>query len=270
VPPREEYDMSRGFTISLCIEPLFPDLPFADRIGKAAALGFRTIEFWDPANKDLGAIREACDAAGVTVSDCCFAESWGSSRLHAETDRVVATFKKTVPMLKQVGTRKAIVLTGETESGKSPAAQRARVVENLEALGPIAAREGVTILLEALNSLVDHKGYFLDSARAGFDIIREVGHPNVRLLFDVYHMQIMEGNIIDSVTRNIDLIGHFHAAGVPGRHELDTGELDYRRILEAIDKAGYRGAFGLEYWPTMDHAESLRRTAEYLGLERRG
>jgi len=146
-----------------------------------------------------------------------------------------------------------------------PATQRARVVENLKALGPIAAREGITILLEALNSLVDHKGYFLDSAKAGFDIIREVDHPNVRLLYDVYHMQIMEGNIIDSVTRNMDLIGHFHAAGVPGRHELFTGELDYRHILDAIGKTGYRGAFGLEYWPTMDHAESLRKTAEYLG-----
>jgi hydroxypyruvate isomerase len=169
-------------------------------------------------------------------------------------------------MLKQLGCAKAIVLTGEVEPGKSPAEQRSRVVENLKALGPMAAREGITIVLEALNSLVDHKGYFLDSARAGLDIIREVAHPNIRLLYDVYHMQIMEGNVIDTVSRNIDLIGHFHAAGVPGRHELDTGELDYRHIVDSIEKAGYKGAFGLEYWPTTEHAESLRRMAAYLGL----
>jgi hydroxypyruvate isomerase len=246
-----------------------PKLPFAERVGKVAALGFDTIEFWDPARQDLGAIRRACDAAGVTVSDCCFAESWGPNRLNADTPGVLASFRKTVPMLKQVGTSKAIVLTGETESGKTAAAQRSRIVENLRALAPVAAREGVTILLEPLNSLVDHKGYFLDSARAAFDIIREVGQPSVRLLFDIYHMQIMEGNIIDSVTRNIDLIGHFHSAGVPGRHEVFTGELDYLHILEAVDQAGYRGAFGLEYWPTTDHEESLRRTADYLGLDAR-
>jgi hydroxypyruvate isomerase len=258
--------MDKRIAVGLCIEPLFTEVPFVDRIAKVASLGFRTIEFWDPVGKDLPAIRRACEAAGVTISDCTFAECWGENRLHAETAKVVESFRKTIPMLKQLGTNKAIVLTGETQSGKSAAAQRARVVENLKALAPIAAREGITILLEALNSLVDHKGYFLDSATAGFDVIREVDHSSVRLLYDVYHMQIMEGNIIDSVTRNVDLIGHFHAAGVPGRHELFTGELDYRHILEAIDKAGYRGAFGLEYWPTMDHAESLRKTAEYLGL----
>jgi hydroxypyruvate isomerase len=113
---------------------------------------------------------------------------------------------------------------------------------------------------------VDHKGYYLDGTATGFDIVRAVDSPNVKLLYDVYHMQIMEGNIIATVTENIDCIGHFHAAGVPGRHELWSGELDYRRITEAIDKAGYTGSFGLEYWPTGDHAASLAQTARYLGL----
>jgi hydroxypyruvate isomerase len=261
--------MARGFPIGVCIEPLFPDIPFVDRIAKVASFGFKAIEFWDPVGKDLAAIRKACDAAGVKVSDCTFADSWGADRLHAETSKVVASFQKTVPLLKQLGCSTAIVLTGEHQAGKTVAEQRKRIVENLRALAPLAAREGVTIVVEALNSLVDHKGYFLDSARMAFEIIREVGHPSIRLLYDVYHMQIMEGNVIDTVTKNIDLIGHFHSAGVPGRHELFTGELDYLHILDAIDKAGYRGAFGLEYWPTTDHAESLRRTAEYLGLKGR-
>ena len=258
--------MARSFDIGLCIEPILPDVPFAGRIARVAALGFRTIEFWDPVGKDLGAVRSACDAAGVRVSDCTFADSWGPSRLHAETASVVAGFQKTVPLLRQVGCTKTIVLTGEVEKGTSAAEQKARIVDNLKALAPLAASAGVTIVVEALNSLVDHKGYFLDSAREGLDIIRKVDHPNVRLLYDIYHMQIMEGNIIDTVTKNIELIGHFHAAGVPGRHELMSGELDYLHILEAIDKAGYRGAFGLEYWPTTAHDDSLARTAAYLGL----
>ena len=115
-------------------------------------------------------------------------------------------------------------------------------MENLHLLAPAAEKAGITLLLEALNSLVDHKGYFLDTATAGFEIVREVGHPSVRLLYDIYHMQIMQGNVIETVQRNIGLIGHFHAAGVPGRHEVFGGELDYRHILDAIAAAGDRGA----------------------------
>ncbi len=265
VPASEEVAVERRFAIGVCIEPLFPEAGFPERVTRVAAQGFRTVELWDPAGKDLAAIRRACDAAGVTVSDCTVTDPWGSGRLDHPAADVLAAFQRTVPMLRQLGCRTAIMLTGNVQPGVPPAGERRHVVENLRALAPVAAREGVTIVLEALNSLVDHRGYFLDSARLGFEIVREVDHPSVRLLFDIYHMQIMEGNIIDSVTRNIALIGHFHSAGVPGRHELFTGELAYPRILDAIGEAGYRGTFGLEYWPTMDHAESLRRTAEHLG-----
>jgi hydroxypyruvate isomerase len=251
--------------ISLCLEPLFPELDFVDRIGRAASLGFRTIEFWDPANKDLDRVARSCREHGVRVSDCCVAAPWADARLHASTEAVLRKLEATLPLLERIGCRKAILLTGEVEPGATAEEQRRRIVANLRALGPVAKHAGVTLLLEPLNSAVDHKGYFLDSSDAGFQMIREVNHPNVRLLFDVYHMQIMEGNIIDRVTRNIELIGHFHAAGVPGRHELYTGELEYRHIIEAIEGTGYRGAFGLEFWPTGDHTESLRRTLEYLG-----
>jgi hydroxypyruvate isomerase len=256
--------MTRSFPVGICIEPLFPELPMAARIGRVAELGFGTVEFWDPADKDLPAIRQACAAAGVSVSDCTLAASWDDGRLDGDPERVLASFARTVPMMKQVGATRAIALAGNVLPDRSAAEHRKRVVENLRCLAPIAAREGITIILEALNSFVDHPGYFLDSARAGFEIVRDVGSAHVKLLFDIYHMQIMEGNIIETVTKNIDLIGHFHAAGVPGRHELFFGELDYRHILEAIEAAGYSGAFGLEYWPVGDHVESLRRTVEFL------
>ena len=113
-------------------------------------------------------------------------------------------------------------------------------------------------MIEPLNILVDHKGYFLWSSREAFDIIREVNHPLVKVVYDIYHQQIMEGNIIPSITQNLDCIAHLHSAGHPGRHELQLGENDYRVIFAAADQAGYQGACGLEYTPTMDSCESLR------------
>ncbi len=119
-------------------------------------------------------------------------------------------------------------------------------------------------MLEPLNSLVDHRGYFLDQPDTAAAIVREVAHPNAALLFDIYHMQIMRGNVIETIRASLDVIRHFHSAGVPGRHELDTGELDYPRIVEAIADAGYSGCFGLEYFPAGDSAASLTRMRRLL------
>jgi len=112
---------------------------------------------------------------------------------------------------------------------------------------------------------VDHPGYYLDSSIEGCEIVRSIGSPYLNLLYDVYHMQIMEGNIIANIRRNMDAIGHFHSAGVPGRHEHFGTELNYLVILQAIEQAGYTGFFGLEYAPELpDHHASLVRVREYL------
>lgn len=118
---------------------------------------------------------------------------------------------------------------------------------------------------EPLNTYVNHPGYYLWSSAEGFDIIREVGHPNVKIIYDIYHQQIMEGNIIPNVVNNLDLIAHLHSAGHPGRHELQYGETDYRVVFDAIDKAGYKGACGLEYNPLMNPDESLIKARELYG-----
>ncbi len=251
---------------TLCIEPVLTNSAFVDRIARVAEMGFTSIEFWEPGDKDLDAVRAACNATGVRVNDCTFNDGWGNTRLHAETDAVVANFRATIPMLQKLSCSMAICLTGEAQADRSGEEQKARVIDNLKALAPLAAEAGIIIVLEALNSLVDHPGYFLDSAQMGFEILRAVDHPNVKLLYDVYHMQIMEGNIVSTVKDNIDLIGHFHAAGVPGRHELYTGELDYRHIIDAVASTGYTGAFGLEFFPSEADEQSLRKTAEFLGL----
>jgi len=139
------------------------------------------------------------------------------------------------------------------------------MVETLREAAEICARNGVTLILEPFNSKVDHPDYFLDDPQTCVEVLEAVDHPNAKMLYDIYHMQIMAGNILDFVRKNLRHIGHFHIAGVPGRHEPDVSELNYPFILREIEKMGYQGHFGLEYWPTMAPEISLERARRYLG-----
>ena len=122
----------------------------------------------------------------------------------------------------------------------------------------IAEDRGVTICMELLNSKVDHPGYMCDRSAWGFELCRRVNSPRFKLLFDIYHMQIMEGDLIATIRRNIQHIGHFHTAGVPGRHELDENqEIYYPAVMKAIVGTGYSGIVSHEYTPTRDPMESL-------------
>ena len=122
----------------------------------------------------------------------------------------------------------------------------------------IAEDHDVTICMELLNSKVNHPGYMCDNTTWGFELCRRVGSPRFKMLYDIYHMQIMEGDLIATITKNIDMIGHFHTAGVPGRHELgDDQEIYYPAVMRAIVKTGYTGYVAHEYSPVHDPIPSL-------------
>ena len=140
------------------------------------------------------------------------------------------------------------------------------MIETLSLAAKVCEKEGITLLLEPFNTKVDHPHYFLDSAEECMTVLKAVHSPSVRMLYDIYHMQIMGGDVVTFIRKNIQWIGHFHVAGVPGRHEPLDGELNYPFILKEIDRLGFAGGVGLEYWPTIDPAESLRQTAAWLGM----
>lgn len=126
-----------------------------------------------------------------------------------------------------------------------------------------AEKLGVTIVMELLNSKIDHPDYMCRHTRWGVELVKRVGSPNFKLLYDIYHMQIMEGNIIQTIQDNIEHIAHFHVAGVPGRAEIDeTQELNYRRIVRAIADAGYTGYIGYEFLPRGEPLVALKRAME--------
>jgi hydroxypyruvate isomerase len=252
--------------ICVCVEALFGKMPIADKARKVAEAGFRALEFWSPEGgpgKDLAALRAACKELGLIVND--FGVATGGALLvnAADRDKYLDGLRRTIPIAKNLDCRKLITTTGNAIAEKSREEQHRAIVDTLKAAAPIAAQAGIVLLLEPLNSLVDHRGYYLDSGHEAAQIIEEVGSPAVRLLWDIYHMQIMHGNVLADIQRYLPLIGHFHSAGVPGRHDLDVGELNYSNILAQIKAWGYDGCFGLEYWPAGgDDMASLKHTRE--------
>ncbi|MDD2502720.1 MAG: TIM barrel protein [Clostridia bacterium] len=246
---------------SLCIESVLPELDFYDRIKIAADTGFNAIEFWEIEGKDLDKIGKLAVENNIAIAACCAKETRAKS-MNYPSSVVVKNMQETAKIVKGFGCDTVIVLAGDVE-GKTDS-QKNIIIDNLKRVADIAVKEDININIEGLNSIVDHKGYYLDSAYLGFEIIKCVDCEKIKYLYDVYHMQIMEGNIIDNVTKNIDLIGHFHFAGVPGRHELYMGELNYKAIIDTINKSSYDRYLGLEYFPVIAGKESVEKSYKYM------
>ena len=259
-------------TVDVCMETVFEDLPFLDRPARIAEAGFNTVELWFPElhldGCDCSKLKAACDAAGLKINNIVAnspdGEIGGSLTNPDDRPKYLQRVESSLACCAELAASMMITCTGNVQTKISAEDQRQSIIDGLKAAGDLAAKAGVTLVLEPLNSLVDHEGYFLDQPDEAADIVRQVAHPNVALLFDVYHMQIMRGNVIDTIRAHLDVIRHFHSAGVPGRHELDSGELDYPRIVQAIADMGYRGCFGLEYFPAQDSAASLANVRRLL------
>lgn len=244
--------------LSACIEPLWNDLPLGERIRRLAALGLDAFEFWRWSSKDLDEIRAAMDATGLPLAAMSFEpghrlvsrQALGALRQGLK-DTMAAAKALSCPML--------IVTVGDTLDDEPFEATRRRVVRHLQALAPLAEDQGLTLAVEPLNTLVNHHGYWLTRMAEAVDMVQEVASPAVKVLMDLYHQQITEGNLIANLTVYSAEIAHYHAAGVPGRHELTDGELNYRAIFRAIEATGYTGYVGLEYWPQLDVETSLRQ-----------
>lgn len=243
---------------SVCIEMIFRDQPIEKRIAKTKECGADAFEFWGYANKDVDLINRVRKDVGIPVA----AMSSGSPPIvdAANKAKYVDAVKAAIDVAHKLECKTLLQTTGNEIVGTPRQKQHAAIVECLKAAAPLAEKAGIMIVLEPLNILVNHKGYYLDKSSEGFEILREVGSKSVTLLYDIYHQQITEGNIIDTISANIGQIGHFHMGDVPGRHEPGTGELNYRGIFKKIAEKGYGGYVGMEFSPTCDHAEAVKAT----------
>ena len=252
--------------LSLCLEMLFTDRPFIERLATASRIGYRAIEFWDWRDKDLPALADEAAHLGLTVAAMSGNRQHGlidldaTAKLIAEMDQVFAVAWELncchIMMLSDVLGDDGSVSPVST---RAPEEKIESMVENLRALAGRAETASVTLLLEPLNTALDHRGCFLNHSAPGVEIVRRVDSPRVKLLYDIYHMQIMEGDVIRTIRQDKDWIAHFHTGGVPGRHELDeTQELQWRSVCTAIADLGYTGYVAHEFVPTRDPLTSLR------------
>ncbi|MEN6521525.1 MAG: TIM barrel protein [Armatimonadota bacterium] len=266
----------------ICLEMVHTDLPYDKRIQKIAKAGFDCVEFWFHDNtfdgatctadqpKDAQTLRQVCEQCGMTINNMVVNSPDGivggvivDSR---ELNKYIDRLHEVIAFSRAAGISKAITCTGNMVDGLSRSQMRSNLMKAYSEAAAIAEKENYTLYIEVLNSYVDHPGYYLDNWNEGVEIVKEINSPNLKLLYDIYHMQIMHGNVIATVQRDIDIIGHFHSAGVPGRHDLNVGELDYRQIIDNIDKVGYKGSFGLEYSPIGCSDASLKSMHEYLSM----
>ncbi|NLK07292.1 MAG: TIM barrel protein [Firmicutes bacterium] len=235
--------------LSPSIEMLFPTEDLPSRLQHLKDLGYEGFEFtvwWE--KKDIDELTEAARRLDLTVVALC--TKFISLVDPTQRDAYIEGLKRSIEVAKKMGCTRLISQTG-AELPDVPRVQQVQsLVDGLKACAPILEAAGVTLVVEPLNTLVNHKGYFLSRSPEAFEIIRQVNSPNVRILYDVYHQQITEGNLIRNIQENIDLIGHFHIADNPGRQEPGTGEINYKNVLKAIRETGYSDWVGLEYRPS--------------------
>jgi len=261
--------------LSVCVCTVFNNLPFPERVAAVKEAGLGAFEFWGWSGVDLDALAAAKADTGLDLAAICVDSSDAAVRdakakgqlVNPECrEGFVAACLESIGVAKRLGTPTLIVTVGNEQEGMTREAQHQSIIDGMKAVAKPAEDAGITFVIEPLNTLVNHKGYYLWSSLEGFDICRTVGSPAVKMLYDIYHQQVMEGNLIQNITENIDLIGHFHSADVPGRHQFGTGEINYPNVLAQIDATDYTGFVGLEYLPTGDHAESLAQIREITGM----
>jgi len=174
-------------------------------------------------------------------------------------DKLVADAERMIPLVAAAGIPNIVVFSGN-RAGLSDGDGIANCISGLRRVAPTAEKHGVTLCLEMLNSKVDHKDYQADHTAWAVEVVKGVGSPRLKLLYDIYHMQIMEGDVTATIRANSQYIAHYHTGGVPGRAEIDeTQELNYRRVMEAIADTGFSGFVGQEFVPKRDPLTSLKQ-----------
>ena len=251
---------------SVCASAVFSGMSLIDALGKIRESGAKVYEFWGLGDQDVDRLAEAQKESGLRLAAMCTKGFVLNDP--ARRGEYLEGLKETIPAAKKLGCSTLISQVGQAIEGVSREAQHASIVEGLRACAPILEAAGMPLVIEPLNVLVNHPGYYLTTSAEGYEIVREVNSPNVRLLFDVYHQQITEGNLIANINAGAELIGHIHVAGNPGRHELTLeNEIHYPSVFAALKRLGYDKAIGLEYFPTGDPAASLRALFKAIPIE---
>ncbi len=240
---------------SVCVETIFNDMPFEQRLEHVVDQGFSAFEFWERGKKDMN-ITQALKLA-LRLDVAAFVGSRAALVDPEQRSRFIDDMTRAAGLAVDLDCANLIVYSGTALPNVPRSVQRENIIAALEEAAVIAEDADLTIVLEPLNA-IDYPDTYLTSSDEGFAIVRAVNNPRVRLLFNVYHQQISEGNLSMRLAKYLDLIGHIRVADVPGGHEPGTGEINYDHIFGLLRELEYRRYVGLAYVPLVDAAASLR------------
>ena len=241
------------------IEPLYPGLDICEKIQKVSASGFDAVEFWGWEDRDLEQIRETCQKCGVKVRAICGTGNASlCDREHGE--EVIDWVKRSITAAKKLDCDTLILFPNHfTPNGcadfrgkYSHEAMIANITYTLARLVPILEEEQMTILFEPLHNLGADAGMSVTDTEVGGAIVRAIGSEHIRLLCDVFHMQVMHGNLVPNILNNLDIVPYLHIADSPDRHEPGTGEINFEYLCRKIKESGFCGTVCMEYFPEGD------------------
>ena len=225
----------------------------------AKDIGIKGIDLVGPADwpilQKYGLHSSMCNGAEINLVD-----GFNDKQFH---DKLVRNYTELIPLVAKAGYTNLICFSGN-KRGKDDETGLSNCVEGLKKILPLAEKHKVVLVMELLNSKVDHKDYQCDKTAWGVELCKRLGSPNFKLLYDIYHMQIDEGDVIRTIKANHQYIAHYHTGGVPGRNEIDTTqELYYPAIMDAILKTGFKGFVAQEFIPSWpDKIAALKKGVE--------
>ncbi|MBS3906978.1 MAG: hydroxypyruvate isomerase [Syntrophaceae bacterium] len=248
---------------------LFNEADFIDRFERAARAGFKGVEYLFPYGWSKEELKEQLNKYGfVQVLHNLPAGNWqagerGIACLPGREGEFQDGVGKAIEYAKALECSRLNCLVGKKPQGVSSEKVRQTLVDNLRFAADALEKEGIRFLIEPLNDQ-DMPGFYLVRTRDAFQLMEEVNHPNLFLQYDIYHMQIMEGNLTKTILSNLARIGHIQLADIPGRHEPGTGEINFANLFRFIDEAGYNGWVGCEYIPAGKTEDGLKWIEPYL------
>jgi hydroxypyruvate isomerase len=244
--------------VSVCADMVYAGIPTVDAMRLIKAAGADAVEFWGSGGKDIKAIAKMSRELDLPVSVFC---GPGDLISPDAPNNCPLELIKLAEICDQLNCRKLISISGRAQCDWTPNNMHDRLIATVEAAIPVLEKYDLQLLLEPLNA---SEMPYMTSSREAFDVCRMVNNPHVAVLYDIYHMQYMEGNLINTIKANLKYISHFHAADLPGRLAPGTGEINYPNIVNVLNAAKYDGYIGLEYQPSGDKEVELKYVISML------
>lgn len=259
------------FAKSTCIEPMYSEIPFLDRFQAAKDDGFEFVEFWSWTDKDLDAVKAAAEKANIGISG--FNGDADYSLIDpTHKEKYLDFLRKSVAAAQKIGAKSVTIHSNALGDGGivvnhytelSDTVKLCSMYDMLLECAKIAEESGIAMNLEPLNITTDHVGNYLATTRMAAEMTRLIGSPMLKVLYDVYHMQLNEGSLCDNIKAYADQLGHIHVADAPGRHEPGTGEINYTRVFKALEDCGYTGRVGFELFPETTTKNAVKAIMSY-------